>query len=671
MNNRKKLGAILLACAIFLCGCRIQIPEEVIPQGQFQQQGQQGQQGQQEEQQQQQQQEPGIDKDTKEVIMVYMVASNLETEAGLASGDIREMLKSGFDEEKMKVLICTGGCRRWWMDGIPEDECTVFEIKDGELEAVYTQQNDNMSERDTLREFINYSYANYEAENYGLVLWNHGGGAVLGFGADENYNYDELSVKELSRAIKGSKLVAEGRKFEWIGFDACLMGMLEVADALSPYANYMIASEETEAGDGWNYRCLDNVCDEEAYSGDEIADIFIDAYEDYYQHDSYYASDYTLACLDLSKTENAVAAFENLILAASDELASGGYSKIAQKRNATQDFGRIGTDGFYDTIDLYDLAKNLEGMYPGEARTLENVLDELIVCEASNISHAYGVAVYFPYSNKDYAEEWLDVYESLEFSETYLSFLRDFVATLSGEQIADWDIQQTTPTEDAESGSYFIQLSDEQVANFGGAEYSIWEEQEPGDFVCWISSSDVALTESGTLSAGFDGIVFGLGDTSGNCEYGSAFLMESTEDYDLYSMAVMYTRGDVQSGLEVGSAYIYFKVSEEHPDGQIVGIYDSLFEAEDTLLPNKNEVELKEGDYLALFCFAREIAFDEDGNILPFEDWGVVYYTSEEFQLQGDLAVQSGEFEPEGQTYCIFQIEDTQGNSYYTNPAQI
>ena len=89
---------------------------------------------------------------------------------------------------------------------------------------------------------------------------DHGGGAIVGFGADENYGYESLSMVEMMMPFR-TKFYNDGNKFDWIGFDACLMGMLEVADVLSPYANYMIASEELEAGSGWNYLCLEYVAD--------------------------------------------------------------------------------------------------------------------------------------------------------------------------------------------------------------------------------------------------------------------------------------------------------------------------------------------------------------------------------------------------------------------------
>ena len=48
-------------------------------------------------------------------------------------------------------------------------------------------------------------------------------------------------------------LRAGGVEFDFIGFDACLMATVETALAMAPYADYLIASEETEPGVGWYY----------------------------------------------------------------------------------------------------------------------------------------------------------------------------------------------------------------------------------------------------------------------------------------------------------------------------------------------------------------------------------------------------------------------------------
>lgn len=95
-------------------------------------------------------------------------------------------------------------------------------------------------------------------------------------------------------------------KLEWIGFDACLMSSLEVASVLAPYADYMIASQETEPGWGWNYAFL-SVLSDRAIPGDEMGEYIVDSYMDYgeYVFDYYpnLYSDLTLSCIDLTLTQ--------------------------------------------------------------------------------------------------------------------------------------------------------------------------------------------------------------------------------------------------------------------------------------------------------------------------------------------------------------------------------
>ena len=111
---------------------------------------------------------------------------------------------------------------------------------------VDTYPAENMGDPLTLSSFLNYGFDFFPADSYSLILWDHGGGPVLGYGVDENFR-DLLTLDELSEALEDS-VGAHMTKLEWIGFDACLMSSLEVASVLAPYANYMIASQETEPG---------------------------------------------------------------------------------------------------------------------------------------------------------------------------------------------------------------------------------------------------------------------------------------------------------------------------------------------------------------------------------------------------------------------------------------
>ncbi|MBQ9234530.1 MAG: hypothetical protein IJ167_10935, partial [Lachnospiraceae bacterium] len=447
--------------------------------------------------------------DGNNVLMVYIVGSNLESEAGLASLDIEELQQSGFDNERLKVIICTGGADLWWNDDIDSDEVAVYELfsDTDELNKLTVLENDNMADSETLTSFIDYVYDNYGADYYSMVFWNHGGGAVLGYGEDERHNYDVLTMNEFDEAFADSKLISDGHKFEWIGFDACLMGMLEVADLFEPYSDYLIASEEVEAGDGWDYKCFDEISNGSNFSGDRAGKIIIDAYADYYDSYVWYKPEYSLSCLDLSKTDEVMNDFETFISVVEGDLLKGKYSTIARQRGRTKAFGIVNGSLCYDTVDLYNLTENMYLSYADEAEALQNSLSEMVVYERTNINNANGIAIYFPYDNKLYAGEWVDEYKLNDFSDEYMQFVVNFTETFNGEPLTTWD---DITNEDAfvtiasditgydigdlgSMGSFSVHLSDEQAANYSGASISIWELNDgdeeylaEGSYLLWI-----------------------------------------------------------------------------------------------------------------------------------------------------------------------------------------
>ena len=64
-----------------------------------------------------------------------------------------------------------------------------------------------------------------------------------------------LSAGELREVMEHAYTVL-GRPVDIVGFDSCYMAMLEIAYEVAPYARYMVASQESEEKDGWNYHDL-------------------------------------------------------------------------------------------------------------------------------------------------------------------------------------------------------------------------------------------------------------------------------------------------------------------------------------------------------------------------------------------------------------------------------
>src|SRR5690606_1118101 len=111
-------------------------------------------------------------------------------------------------------------------------------IAEGKLRELEDIGAANMADPATLDAFLQWGIQQYPAQQYMAVFWNHGGGPNGGFGFDENFEADYLSLPELQSAVHKATQ-ATGQRFELIGFDACLMASVEVAHMLHPYANYL------------------------------------------------------------------------------------------------------------------------------------------------------------------------------------------------------------------------------------------------------------------------------------------------------------------------------------------------------------------------------------------------------------------------------------------------
>ncbi len=108
----------------------------------------------------------------------------------------------------------------------------------------------DMADPKVLAEFVEWGMKNYPAEHFMLVISNHGDGWK---GACEDQSHGSwMSLKEIHQGLSMAEQKT-GVKLDILGFDACNMAAAEVAYELRDRANYMIASEKVEGGEGWTY----------------------------------------------------------------------------------------------------------------------------------------------------------------------------------------------------------------------------------------------------------------------------------------------------------------------------------------------------------------------------------------------------------------------------------
>lgn len=123
----------------------------------------------------------------------------------------------------------------------------------------------NMADPGHLSDFIQWGMKNYPARHYMVIINDHGYGFMGA--ADDKGNKDTMNLKEMHQgfdsALKGIQNTvtegvkdaaqATGRKIDVIGFDACLMSMVEVGYELKDHADLMVASQEVIGSGGWPY----------------------------------------------------------------------------------------------------------------------------------------------------------------------------------------------------------------------------------------------------------------------------------------------------------------------------------------------------------------------------------------------------------------------------------
>ncbi len=157
---------------------------------------------------------------------------------------------------------------------------------------------------------------NYPARQYGLIMWDHGGGAIDGYGYDEKYIDGNLTLMDMKQAFQYAGL--DKNKLSFLGFDTCLMATVEMAAVAADYAEVMIASEDLEPGGGWNYEFL-TVFNENPYAGGaEIGVRAVDEFVEFYGEDT--DEILSLSVIDLSRVSPVLGTMGELMRPCSQSL---------------------------------------------------------------------------------------------------------------------------------------------------------------------------------------------------------------------------------------------------------------------------------------------------------------------------------------------------------------
>mgnify|MGYP002407703383 CR=1 FL=1 len=361
-------------------------------------------------------------------IMVFMCGSDLESRSGLASDDLQEMARANLGSN-INLIVETGGAKQWKNNIVNSQGNQRYQIVNGGLRVLDRNPGrKSMVEPATLADFIRYGKAEFPADRYALIFWDHGGGSLSGFGYDEYYPGDSMTLDEIEQALQ-----LAGCDFDFIGFDACLMASLETALVAEKYADYLIASEAVEPGTGWYYTSwLTELAADTGMSTVEIGKNIIDSYVAKVEQEGL-STPATLSLIDLSELAGSLPeAFSRFSAGTSDLIAGNSYNHVADARSRSRDFS---TQQKINQIDLIHFAENLA---TNEAGELAGILRSSIKYNRNsrNITHANGISIYFPYSSLAHVSTALNTYEKIGMDASYSDCIRNFASMSAGGAVA-------------------------------------------------------------------------------------------------------------------------------------------------------------------------------------------------------------------------------------------
>lgn len=586
-------------------------------------------------------------------IYLYLCGSNLETKMGAAGKNLDEILAADIPDN-VNVVIQTGGAEKWRSHDIPNDSLNRWLVKDGGLSLLESLPQAGMGDQQTFSDFLAYGVENYPAEKMCAIVWDHGSGSIGGVANDENYGFDALTLAEMDSALKTVSEQMTDR-FELFGFDACLMANYETASMLSPYARYLLASEEIEPSGGWDYGALLNaIAADKSISGGELGKAVCNGYYAKCEASGKEATA-TLSVLDLGKLEGVQKAFDAMAGKMKENAVEAkGIQIIAQSAKNSQKYGGTsGEEGYSNMIDLRHFAENavdVEG-----SKELMTALDAAVVYKVNGPqkSKSGGLSFYYPSHVEE--QQLTEYYTNICPSESYREYIKNVYANIPEEPIKFTDLGSK-----AEDGSFQIAL-DESSRNyilsvdFLLLEYSVDTDSETpvltGSY--FGRDNDMFTGEDGlSFHSNFRGIWLALN----GCKL-YVTPVEDTEEYIIFT-APISLNGE-RTNLRF--AFIWDEVYENGGYYKLLGAWDGIDPV--TGMSDKEITELKPTDKITVYYPYQTLTIDADG----YPEYSKTLEREQEVP-QGEYTITEEPLEADDYSYQ-FVVTDIFGNQHFSYSA--
>ncbi len=344
-------------------------------------------------------------------VMVYLAGDNNLTEEmvwalkemkGLTHGVPNLNVVAQFDSNGIGVPT-----RRYDLSKQPSTESLeVFE------EPVIALSTSNTGNPEALSSFLEWGATKHPADKYAVILSGHGSGSVEDFLLKDDNPVDSLSIDELKQALSSFKNVID-QKIDILGMDCCLMSMVEVCAAVSPYANIAIGAEGFEPESGWPYHLfIKEILENPALLQNEtdLAKMVVKEYVCYYvDFDRAARLSVDQAAVNLGAIGTLVEklgaladVLKNQLPAAQDQVVLAHWEAQTYK--------------FDQYTDIKDFCTILKGRCLG-IQSIATACDHVIsavencviisCCSGPAFQYSYGLSVYFPWA--EVSDEFLNV----------------------------------------------------------------------------------------------------------------------------------------------------------------------------------------------------------------------------------------------------------------------
>jgi hypothetical protein len=325
--------------------------------------------------------------------------------------------------KQVVVLVLMDRTQPW--DGSSNSNTRLYEVKTGKLTLLADWGEMNMGDPKTLSKFVGYAFNYSAAPNRAVILSDHGM-SWKGVCRDYTSANDCLTLAELSTAFQTVKTYT-GKTASLIGFDACIMGYLEVAFQLRSYCSVMVGSEEVEwtildsnPSDGYYGGWpLDGIVSElnlnPTMTPENLGSVIVNEYAQFWEPDQQDYEYYAMSAIRTSVV-GSLTHTVNYLGANLPGLLPTYWAQLSDLRRDTTSFYHGDKELKYaDLYDFCELLRTTGDIIIGRGLSIIcgdviAYISEAVIAEwhssAYFITNAHGIGIYFPNCDATYESDY-------------------------------------------------------------------------------------------------------------------------------------------------------------------------------------------------------------------------------------------------------------------------